>query len=106
MTRNGNRRIKRTKHLSVTTFLCVVLAVGVGGLLTGCPFAPDPDPETGCVESGGTVGTALCCGAVSDFPNTCLVGACACAPEDSHEVTVCECAEGDCFNGTRCVAAP
>ena len=56
-----------------------------------------------CVESGGTVSTANCCQSSGDFPNTCLVGACGCAPEYSHEVSVCACPEDMCFDGTACV---
>ena len=59
---------------------------------------------SGCTGSGGQVGTATCCAGTSDFPNTCAVGACSCAPSASHEVKVCACARTDCFNGTRCVA--
>jgi len=106
MTQNLNQGISRVHRLSITAFLCVALAISVGGLISGCPFPPDPDPETGCVESGGTVGTALCCGAVSDFPDTCAIGACGCAPEDSHDVMVCNCPEGGCFDGTTCGVAP
>lgn len=57
-----------------------------------------------CVESGGTVATGLCCASAADFPNTCLIGACGCAPSDSHSVQVCQCDEGRCFDGKRCVA--
>jgi len=59
--------------------------------------------DTGCVESGGTVSTANCCQSSGDFPNTCLIGACGCAPEYSHEVSVCVCPDGTCFDGTACV---
>ena len=100
------QRRKPKGGLSIDVCIVVALAVGLAGLLPGCPFPPAPDPETGCVESGGTVGTGLCCTAVADFPDTCLVGACGCAPEDSHEVAVCECPEGTCFNGNRCVPGP
>ena len=57
----------------------------------------------GCVNSGGTVGTSQCCKAVNDFPNTCLIGACGCSPAGSHEVKVCECPQGKCFDGNECV---
>jgi hypothetical protein len=58
--------------------------------------------EQACINSGGTVKTSSCCKAVSDFPNTCLIGACGCAPTSSHEVKVCECPEGKCFDGNTC----
>ena len=59
--------------------------------------------EHGCTGSGGTVANASCCTSASDFPNTCLIGACGCSAENSHEVSTCECGEGKCFNGNRCV---
>jgi len=60
--------------------------------------------EAGCLASGGTVKTASCCKSASDFPNTCLIGACGCSLENSQETKVCECQEGQCFNGQKCVA--
>ena len=61
-------------------------------------------PEQFCTESGGTIETQLCCLSSGDFPNTCLIGACGCSPENSHNVSVCSCGDGKCFDGTRCVA--
>ena len=58
--------------------------------------------EALCTQSGGMVMTALCCGSASDFPNECLSGACGCAPAGGHEIKVCSCTEGDCFDGQRC----
>jgi hypothetical protein len=58
--------------------------------------------EGGCLASGGTVGEGLCCASVEDFPNTCLVGACACSADFSHAVKTCSCPAGMCFNGTAC----
>ena len=63
-----------------------------------------PPPAEGCIQSGGTVSTALCCQSVESFPNTCLVGACGCAPDASHEVAVCICPTNTCFDGESCVA--
>lgn len=57
-----------------------------------------------CIQSGGNVTTMLCCNSVRDFPNLCLVGPCGCAPENSHQIKVCDCGTGRCFNGTACVA--
>jgi heat shock protein HslJ len=58
-----------------------------------------------CTRSGGTVEQGSCCGLVGDFPNTCLLGACGCAPEHSHPVQVCRCPAGRCFDGKSCVPA-
>jgi heat shock protein HslJ len=58
-----------------------------------------------CMRAGGTVETASCCKLVGDFPNTCLVGACGCAPGQSHAVQACRCPAGQCFDGRLCVEA-
>jgi len=60
--------------------------------------------EQACIDSGGTVETAMCCLTTSDFPDNCLVGACGCAPENSHEVKICDCGPDKCFNGSTCVS--
>ncbi len=59
-------------------------------------------PDQACVSAGGTVITQLCCGSASDFPNTCAIGACGCSPSNSHDVKVCDCGEGKCWDGTKC----
>jgi heat shock protein HslJ len=69
-------------------------APGLNGLLS--------DSER-CTRSGGTVGTASCCGLAGDFPNPCLPGACGCGPDGSHPVRVCTCPAGQCFDGKSCV---
>jgi len=61
--------------------------------------------ELRCRNSGGTVASALCCASASDYPNTCLIGACGCAPDASHAVSVCDCGDGRCFDGTSCTDA-
>jgi hypothetical protein len=67
-------------------------------------FEVQPTPVEGCIQSGGTVSTGLCCQAVESFPNTCTTGACGCAPDASHEVDVCICPANTCFDGESCVA--
>jgi len=64
------------------------------------------EKELACIASGGTVQTSMCCLATSDFPDQCSVGACGCAPENSHEVKVCNCGTGKCFDGNTCVPVP
>ena len=61
------------------------------------------EKELACINSGGTVGTSQCCAITGDFPNNCATGACGCAPEYSHEVKVCYCSIGKCFDGNTCV---
>ncbi|MBZ9572273.1 hypothetical protein KJA15_03010 [Patescibacteria group bacterium] len=58
-----------------------------------------------CVNSGGEITTSLCCKATSDYPNLCLVGPCGCSPDNSHQVKVCDCGEGKCFDGEQCIDA-
>jgi len=60
-------------------------------------------PEQACNNAGGKVTTSLCCGSANDFPNLCLIGACGCAPANSHEIRTCDCGAGKCFNGKDCV---
>jgi len=54
-----------------------------------------------CAASGGTVRTQLCCKAVDEFPNTCLIGGCGCSPTDSKEVKVCDCGENKCWDNVK-----
>ena len=68
------------------------------------PSPGERTKEQGCTESGGTVALSTCCLQTEDFPNTCLIGACGCSAENSHEVNVCHCGEGKCFDGNECVA--
>ena len=62
------------------------------------------EAELACTDSGGTVTNSSCCISATDFPDTCLIGACGCSAENSHEVSTCDCGEGNCFNGIECVA--
>jgi len=57
-----------------------------------------------CTMSGGQIVDASCCLSASDFPNTCLIGACGCAPENSHQIKICDCGEDKCFDGQKCVS--
>lgn len=61
-------------------------------------------PEEYCIEKGGTVTNQSCCQSASDFPDTCLIGACGCSPENSHEIKVCDCGEEKCWNRTACIS--
>jgi heat shock protein HslJ len=69
-------------------------APGLDGVMSGAER---------CARAGGTVGTASCCRPVGDYPDTCVFGACGCAPDQSHPVQVCRCPPGRCFDGAACV---
>jgi hypothetical protein len=60
--------------------------------------------EYNCAMSGGSIKDSLCCKSASDFPNSCLIGACGCSPGNSHEVKVCDCGIDKCFDGRDCSA--
>lgn len=77
---------------------------GGGGGEGGDEGEGDPGGSL-CAQTGGVESTGLCCGSVGDFPDTCLIGACGCAPDNSHEVRTCICPEGQCFNSAiGCIA--
>lgn len=68
--------------------------------------AEDAQPgskEAACIASGGAVQSSMCCGATSEFPNLCAIGACGCAPQYSKDTKVCACPSGMCFDGAACV---
>jgi hypothetical protein len=73
------------------------LVRAVSRALVGCPV---DSAEQTCLDSGGAVASATCCLSTGDFPDTCAIGACGSPPDASHEVAVCNCAAGSCFNGS------
>jgi hypothetical protein len=50
-----------------------------------------------CLSTGGEIISESCCASTSDFPNTCGIGACACAPASSHTIAFCSCPARTCF---------
>ena len=62
--------------------------------------------EQACVNSGGETTTSLCCKSTSDYPNLCLIGPCGCSLDNSHQVKICDCGEGKCFDDEKCVEPP
>jgi hypothetical protein len=56
------------------------------------------EAATLCTSTGGQLETGLCCASVGDFPNSCLGGACGCAPDSSHTVVRCICPANSCFS--------
>ena len=69
----------------------------------GCVEGTGTNAEA-CAASGGNVTATTCCISSGSFPNTCLIGACGCSPENSHDVQGCDCGAGKCWDGTACVA--
>lgn len=59
--------------------------------------------EKKCLDSGGQVVPAMCCQSSGDFPDSCLIGACGCAPIYSHKIKICDCGQGKCFDGQECI---
>jgi len=50
-----------------------------------------------CLQTGGVPSASLCCAGSGDFPDTCAVGACSCAPTSSDTIDTCVCPNGGCF---------
>ncbi len=74
---------------------------GVSGFIS--PNVCCQSKDNACTASGGSVSTTSCCLSSDDFPNSCNIGACGCAPTSSHDVKTCDCGEGKCFNGDECI---
>ncbi len=88
----------------ITIVIVIIVVVGVGYWVYQSRLTPEEESkEQGCINSGGKVLTSMCCKATGDFPNLCLIGPCGCAPEYSHQVNICDCGEGKCFDGSKCV---
>lgn len=85
----------------LTATIGVIVIIGL--LFVAQYFFPKPDIRSYCIATAGQVLNKQCCQSSGDFPNTCLVGACGCSLNNSHQVKVCECPEGACFNGNKCV---
>jgi hypothetical protein len=64
------------------------------------PDAAIPSPAAACAATGGVLATVPCCMQSGDYPDTCSVGACACAPQYSLPTKVCSCPPGTCFGAT------
>jgi hypothetical protein len=50
-----------------------------------------------CETTGGEISNGLCCTGSGNFPDTCAIGACSCAPTSVHVVDTCLCPTGGCF---------
>ena len=106
--------------------VCKCLEGGIVGQCTGgCPSpdagtdlgtSADAGPDLGtstdgaapadlCTASGGQISSGLCCTSATDFPNSCLDGACSCSSTNSHTVSICTCGAGCYLPGYGCVGA-
>jgi len=83
----------------------IVALIIIAALLVYLFYPMNISAGQACINSGGSVVTQLCCNSATDFPNTCLIGACGCSPDNSHEVKVCDCGEGKCWDSemSKCV---
>jgi hypothetical protein len=79
----------------------IVAIVVIAALLIYLLYPMKISAEQACIDSGGTVVNQLCCNSANDFPNTCLIGACGCSPDNSHNVKVCDCEEGKCWDSEK-----
>jgi len=62
---------------------------------------PTPFPDDSllpCLTTGGTESFRSCCLAANQFPNTCRIDTCACPPDVSRYVRVCDCGPGRCYD--------
>lgn len=101
--RKTRKRVKRKKVIRKkspfsTVMIAVIIIIIIAGIFISASNVEPTTIEDACVNSGGTVRTQLCCKSASDFPNMCLVGPCACSPTNSHQVKICDCGEGKCWD--------
>lgn len=87
----------------ITVAALTIVAIALVVVVVYIRISPISEKEQACINSGGSVRTFLCCKSTGDFPNLCLIGPCGCSPENSHEVKICDCGEGKCFDGNKCV---
>lgn len=88
----------------IRIIILVIVLIGAGVWYFVLSLKELTETEQACIDSGGKIKKSLCCKASRDFPNLCLIGPCACAPEYSHKVKTCDCGEGKCFDGSRCAS--
>jgi hypothetical protein len=110
---NGTRhRLGRLAAVALVVLLGLVAACGDEGPSPAQDGGADGAADGGggpaalCAQTGGTASTQLCCGSVTDFPDTCGVGNCGCSPSASHEVQACTCPAPKCFSPDKGCRAP
>ena len=96
-----------TNKVLISIVVIIVIIVAIAVYYTVFQVEPTPTAlEQACINAGGTVRTSPCCLATGDFPNMCLVGPCTCAPANSHDVTICDCGEAECWDSERLECVP
>ncbi|MBU1102233.1 GerMN domain-containing protein [Patescibacteria group bacterium] len=88
----------------ILVVIAIIIVAGIGYWIYQSTPEELTEIEQACINSGGQVSTSLCCKATGDFPNLCLIGACGCSPENSHQVKICDCGSDKCFDGEKCVS--
>ena len=90
---------------TIIAIIVIIIVMGLGYWVYQSTMVPEEltEKEQACVNSGGELSTSLCCKTTGDFPNLCLIGPCGCSPDNSHQVKICDCGEGKCFDGNACV---
>ena len=94
---------KSNEPMSVSPSIGITRTFEIQGTALAEITAESVKREHACAISDGTIKTSLCCKSTEDFPNSCLIGACGCSITDSHEVKICDCGEGKCFDGSKCI---
>jgi len=89
----------------IIILIIIIIMAGLGYWIYQSVPVSQEIKEKACLSSGGQITTSLCCNLTSNYPNLCLIGACGCPSGNSHQVKVCDCGEGKCFNGNRCTTA-
>ncbi|MGB9847961.1 MAG: hypothetical protein ACP5IX_00435 [Patescibacteria group bacterium] len=91
------------KIVLILAIVAFLLSIAIMVLNKKAPLPQEQIALKNCLESGGQVVSASCCLNTSNFPDTCLIGACGCAPDKSHIVQICDCGPNKCFDGKTCV---
>lgn len=91
------------KIFLILAIIILLLSIVIVILNKKTVIPPEQTALKNCLESGGQTITASCCLSTSHFPNTCLIGACGCAPDQSHNIQICDCGPDKCFDGNRCI---
>jgi hypothetical protein len=103
-TATGGATTTSTTTTHATGGATTTSSTATGGTGTG-GSASDAGSDGGsnlCTQTGGTVGEISCsCTSQGDFPSTCAIGGCTCAPGQSHMIKTCNCPGSECYDPTN-----